>query len=192
MRLPAGAVICLRGYANAGCSDTSGSLPITTGKLVWHSYTSYGDGSSQIFVRDIAAGSTTNISSSWAGASGKTTRDPMNAVWSSDGTYLVFMAENGDQSAWNIWAGKADGTGLTNLTGSTGTTRNEDPKFSSDGTKIYWKQSQAGTYRIMSAPISFSGTPSLGTQTTVKTGSTEDSMPYADSGNSTIYFSAGS
>src|ERR1700758_3588554 len=114
-------------------TDASGSLPITTGKLVWHSYTSYGDGSSQLFIRDFAAGSTTNISSSWACASGCTARDPMNAVFNGDGTYLVFMAENGDQSAWNIWTVKTDGTGLTDLTGSTGTTRNEDPKMSADG-----------------------------------------------------------
>lgn len=193
MTTVAAAAIFWAPHAFATCvnspSDAGGSLPVTTGKLVWHSYTSYGDGSSQLFVRDVAGGTTTNISSGWACASGCTARDPMNAVWNSDGTWLLFMAENGDQSAWNIWVAKADGTSLTNLTGSTGTTRNEDPKFTSDGSTVIWKQKQGTTYRIMSAPISFSGTPSLGTQTTVKSDATENSMPYVDSSFSNIYYS---
>jgi len=172
-------------------SDSGGSLPLTTGKLVWHSYTSYGDGSSQLFVRDIAAGSTTNVSSSWACASGCTVKDPMNAVWSADGNWLLFMGVA--NNAWNLFAVSASGGSPINLTGSTGTTRNEDPKFSADGTKVVWKQGQAGTWRVMQAPWSVTGgTPSLGTTTTLITGSTENSMPFLDSAGTTLYYSAGS
>lgn len=185
------------GQAHATCvsspADQTGALPTDlTGKLLWHSYTSYGDGSSQLFIRDLTAGSTTNISSTWAAASGKTTRDPMNGVWAHDGSWIVFMAENGDQSAWNIWAVKPDGTGLTNLTGSTGTTRNEDPKFSASGSTIVWKQKQGTTFRIMSAPITLGSTASLGTATTIITGTTENSMPFLDSSSTNVYYSPGS
>src|SRR5262249_51822730 len=167
-------------------SDAGGSIPITTGKLVWHSYTSYGDGSSQIFVRDIAGGSTTQISggTGWAGIS-----DPMNAVWNADGTYLAFMAIK--NNAWNIFVVSSSGGTPVNLTNSTGTTRNEDPKFNADGTKIIWKQKQGSTYRIMSAPISFTGTPSIGSTTTMKSDSVENSMPYVDSSLTKVYYAAG-
>lgn len=178
------------GTAHAACvnnpSDATGSLPVTTGKLVWHSYTSYGDGSSQIFVRDIAGGSTTQISggTGWTGIS-----DPMNAVWSADGNWLLFMAIK--NNAWNIFVVPASGGTPTNLTNSTGTTRNEDPKFTSDGTAIIWKQKQSTTYRIQKASISFTGTPSLGTATTLVSGSVENSMPYVDSTLSNVYYAAG-
>lgn len=168
-------------------SDTTSTFPSTlTGKVLWHSYTAYGDGSSQIFVRNIAAGSTTQISggTGWTGIS-----DPMNGVFNNDGTYIVFMAIK--NTAWNIFAVPAGGGTPTNLTNSTGTTRNEDPKLSNDGTKVIWKQKQGTTYRIMSAPISFSGTPALGTTTTMKTGTVENSMPFVDSAFSKLYYSPG-
>lgn len=189
-------LVACGGEAKAACvsspADQTGALPTDlTGKLLWHSYTSYGDGSSQLFIRDLTAGSTTNISSTWAAASGKTTRDPMNGVWAHDGSWIVFMAENGDQSAWNIWAVKPDGTGLTNLTGSTGTTRNEDPKFNSAGTGIIWKQTQGTSYKIMSAPITLGATASLGTITTMNTDTTENSMPYINAAGTKVYYAAG-
>lgn len=182
------------GIAHGTCvsspSDTGGNLPFTTGKLLWHSYTAYGDGSSQLFVRDLAAGSTTQISSAWACASGCTVKDPMNGVFSADGSYIVFMGVA--NNAWNVFAVPTAGGTPTNLTNSTGLTRNEDPKFSADGTKLIWKQTQSTTYRILSAPISLSGTPALGTVTTVITGSTQNSMPFEDSTATNVYYSPGS
>lgn len=183
--------LCIGLQANAACinspSDTGGNLPLTTGKVLWHSYTSYGDGTSQIFVRDIAAGSTTQISggTGWTGIS-----DPMNGVWSADGSYIVFMAIK--NNAWNLFAVPSTGGTPTNLTNSTGTTRNEDPKFSTGGTKIVWKQKQSTTFRVMSAPISLTSTPALGTTTTLITGTTENSMPFVDSAYSNLYYSPGS
>lgn len=165
-------------------SDTTSAFPSTlTGKVLWHSYTAYADGSSQIFIRNIAAGSTTAMSKTGV-------TDPMNGVFNADGTWIVFMGIA--NTAWNIFAQPADNSHAPyNLTNSTGTTRNEDPKFSSDGTKIIWKQKQGTAYRIMSAPITLTGTPSLGTTTTIKSDTIENSMPYVDSGLTKVYYAAG-
>lgn len=174
------------GVAHAACvnnpSDTGGSSPVATGKLTWHSYTAYADGSSAIFYRDLSGGTTSTLSTTGV-------TDPMNGVFSPDGTQILFMGIK--NNAWNLFVGNLSGGTPVNLTNSTGTTRNEDPKLSADGTKVYWKQKQSTTYRLMSAPITWGATPSLGTTTTIKSDTTEKSMPFINTAGDRIYYSPG-
>ncbi|MGU7785407.1 TolB family protein, partial [Burkholderia sp. PU8-34] len=105
-----------------------------TGKLVYHSYVNYGDGTSQLFLYDFSAHTLTQLSKSAWGIT-----DPMNAVFSPDGKWIAFMGIT--NNAWNVFMYQL-GTNNPpiNMTNSTGATRNEDPKFSSDGKTLVFKQ----------------------------------------------------
>jgi Tol biopolymer transport system component len=170
---------------NAG--DAPGNLPLNTGMLVWHSYVSYDDGSSQLWMRNIAAGSTANISASWACAKGCTVRDPMNASFSPNGQWILFMGVS--NNAWNIWVVPTAGGSPTNLTKSRGaSSRNEDPKWSSDGKYIIWKLNSGND---VEAAFTGGASPSIGTVTAITNGKDEKSMPFVDSTFSNIYFADG-
>lgn len=155
-----------------------------TGKLAYHSYISYGDGSSQLWVYDFNDHLLTQISNASWGIT-----DPMNAVWSPDGNWLLFMGIQ--NNAWNIFAWPANNSHIPyNLTQSTGATRNEDPKFSADGRRIVFKQNFANSY---SAPFNVvGGVPSLGILTNLTKNSLEDSMPFLTPNNNNLLFAVGS
>lgn len=169
--------------ANNPATQSNSTFPSAlTGKLVYHSYVSDGDGTSQLWVYDFTAHTLTQVSSGWS------ITDPMNAVWSPDGKWLLFMGIA--NNAWNIFAWPTDGSAAPyNLTHSTGATRNEDPKFSADGTKIIFKQNSANAY---SAPFTVtSGVPSIGSLTNVTNNSAQDSMPFFEPDNSGVVFAEG-
>jgi len=186
------AAVCLNAApAVAGCvsnppNQSDSTFPASlAGKLAFHRYVSYGDGTSQIYLYDFRAHALSQISAASWGIS-----DPMNAVFSRDGAWLLFMGVK--NNAWNIFLyplGSANPP--FNLTNSTGGTRNEDPKFSADGTKIVFKQN--GDVKI--ATLSFSaGVPSLSAPTNL-TGTaptTENSMPFLAPDASAVYFATGS
>ena len=138
--LVAGVALNLGGAAQAACisnppTQSNATFPAAlTGKLVYHSYVKYGDGTSQLFLYDFSARTLTQLSKSAWGIT-----DPMNGVFSPDGKWLAFMGiSNG---AWNVFMLQLGaGTPPVNLTNSTGATRNEDPKFSTDGKTLVFKQ----------------------------------------------------
>src|SRR5690349_2978458 len=152
LRLAAGAfVTTLSMAAHAACvanpptqSDTTFPASLT-GKLAYHSYVNYGDGTSQLFIYDFAARTLTQVSNSTWGI-----QDPMNGVFSPDGKWLAFMGiTNG---AWNVFFWQVGSSALpVNLTNSTGQTRNEDPKFSADGKSLLFKQNGD----VMQATLSY-------------------------------------
>ncbi len=81
----------------------------------------------------------------------------LNPVFSPDGSAVLFTAVANNERDLYYWViGAAT---PTNITAAFPNTRNEDPKFSPDGTKIVWKQ----TFSIEQANLVFngSGTPSL-------------------------------
>jgi len=115
----------------------STTLPALTGKLVYHSYRSYG-AVSKLYLYNFATNQLTWISQSW------NIYDPMNAHFNNDGTKIVFMGEATKGGKWDIYLWTVGSTSApVNLTAGDGC-RDEDPKFSPNGTKICFKQTPAG------------------------------------------------
>ncbi|TDY52317.1 Tol biopolymer transport system component [Paraburkholderia rhizosphaerae] len=170
---------------NSPADQSSSTLPSTlTGKLAYHSYVSYGDGTSQLFIYDFTARTLTQVSkSSWG------IKDPMNAVFSPDGKWIAFMGVT--NNAWNVFIWQVGSTSAPiNMTNSTGQTRNEDPKFSSDGSKLFFKQNGD----VMEATLSFtSGGPQFTSVVDVTNTAPgiESSMPFPSPDSSAVYFATG-
>ncbi len=191
-RLAAGAALAALGAsALANCvvnppTQSNASFPANlTGKLAYHSYVSYGDGTSQIFIYDFAARTLTQVSNSNWGI-----QDPMNAVFSPDGKWLAFMGIT--NNAWNVFLWQVGSSSLpVNMTNSTGQTRNEDPKFSADGKSLFFKQSGD----VMQATLSYTSTGPVFTSVVDITNTApaiENSMPFATPDASAVYFATGS
>lgn len=180
----------LGGAAQAACisnppTQSNATFPAAlTGKLVYHSYVKYGDGTSQLFLYDFSARTLTQLSKSAWGIT-----DPMNGVFSPDGKWLAFMGiSNG---AWNVFMLQLGaGTPPVNLTNSTGATRNEDPKFSTDGKTLVFKQNgdvKQATLSYTSAGPVFTSVVSL---TNAPSGA-EYSMPFLAPDASAVYYATG-
>lgn len=187
----AGLILAVCGAeAHAACvsnppSQSNASFPSTlTGKLVYHSYVSYGDGTSQIFIYDFSAHTLTQVTKSAWGI-----KDPMNAVFSPDGKWLAFMGMT--NGAWNLFMWQiGSNSAPVNLTNSTGQTRNEDPKFSPDGKSLFFKQNGD----VMQATLSFTSAGPVTTSVvnvTQQAPSVESSMPYPSPDGSTVYYATG-
>lgn len=134
------------------------NLPNIAGRIVYHSYISYGDGTSQLFIFDFQTRTVENISASWTNVI-----DPMNAVWTADGQALVFMGRSTEQGHvneyfhWDIFMYEigAEGNPI-NLTNDP-YSRNEDPKmYPGSNTKFVYKSTCGIDYvyriRTMSIP----------------------------------------
>lgn len=172
--------------AHAACTanlalQPASSLPALGGRLVYHSYMEYGDGSSNLYLHDFKSKSTRQLNQP-----GWNIEDPMNAHFSPDGRYLTFMGrQNG---AWHVFAWAIGGTQApSNLTAAIGG-RNEDPKFSFDGRQVVLKHE--GDIRL--ATLVFNGDGSVGVSAwKAVTGdgwSTEESMPFlTPSGKYVVY-----
>ncbi|EPS7032801.1 TolB family protein [Pseudomonas aeruginosa] len=172
--------------AHAACTanlalQPASSLPALGGRLVYHSYMEYGDGSSNLYLHDFKSKSTRQLNQP-----GWNIEDPMNAHFSPDGRYLTFMGrQNG---AWHVFAWAIGGTQApSNLTATIGG-RNEDPKFSFDGRQVVLKHE--GDIRL--ATLVFNGDGSVGVSAwkavTSDGWSTEESMPFlTPSGKYVVY-----
>lgn len=177
------------GESKAACvknppNQSNASFPAgLTGKLVYHSYASYGDGTSQIFIYDFATHTLKQISNASWGIT-----DPMNASFSPDGKWLVFMGIK--DNAWNVFMWATDGSHAPyNLTNSTGATRNEDPKFSANGTSVIFKQNSAN---VMEGTLSFpSGIPQFTSVIALTKNKTQNSMPYMTPDGAKLLISQG-
>ncbi len=94
--------------AHAACTanlalQPASSLPALGGRLAYHSYMEYGDGSSNLYLHDFKSKSTRQLNQP-----GWNIEDPMNAHFSPDGRYLTFMGrQNG---AWHVFAWAIGGT----------------------------------------------------------------------------------
>lgn len=155
-----------------------------TGKLAYHSYVSYGDGTSQIFIYDFAARTLTQVSKPTWGI-----QDPMNAVFSPDGKWLAFMGIK--NNAWNLFFWQIGTSNMPiNLTNSSGQTRNEDPKFSADGKSLYFKQNGD----VMQAALSYTSSGPVFTSVvnlTRTAPSQENSMPFATPDGTAVFYTTG-
>ncbi len=166
-------------------NQSNASFPSSlTGKLVYHSYVSYGDGTSQLFIYDFTAHTLTQVSNASWGIT-----DPMNASFSPDGKWLLFMGVQ--NNAWNVFMWPTNGSHIPyNLTNSTGATRNEDPKFSPDGSSVIFKQNSAND---MQGTLSYpGGIPQFTSVIDITNNKTQDSMPFMTPDGTKLLFSEGS
>ncbi|MFZ4463346.1 MAG: TolB family protein [Bacteroidales bacterium] len=115
--------------------DTIGSKPPTIlGKLVYHTYSCYSCNDSKLYYLDFATKELVCLSTNWE------IDNPMNVHFSPDGKNIVFMGTSSGTANWDVFLYKT-GSSLSpvNLTvESVG--RDEDPKFSPDGSKIVFKR----------------------------------------------------
>jgi Tol biopolymer transport system component len=137
-------LILLSCSVNGGCSSSSNddnggksenTLPTIKGKLIYHNYSSYDAGDSQIWLFDFSSKTLSNISKNWT-----VVTNAMNAHFSPDGKQIVFMGIGKATGTWDVFLyDLIKGGEPTNLT-STGSTRDEDPQYAPDGTRIIFKQ----------------------------------------------------
>lgn len=138
-------ILLLASLALLACSsdpdiDPGGQKPPITeapalkGLMIYHSYTSYDRGDSQMFLYDFTSGVLKRISDNWE------ISNAMNAHFSPDGQSFVFMGVGAATNTWDIFLCRLDNLDApVNLT-ATGFTRDEDPKFSPDGKRIAFKR----------------------------------------------------
>ncbi len=136
------AITCLLGLlacadiAMAECTANLALQPASTfpslpGRLLYHSYVEYGNGSS-LYLYDFPTNRVTQLDKpQW------NLTDPMNAQFSPDGKNIVFMARRGTK--WNVFSWTLGTAELpVNLTESL-SGRSEDPRFSPDGKRMVMK-----------------------------------------------------
>ncbi|MEN8157175.1 MAG: T9SS type A sorting domain-containing protein [Bacteroidota bacterium] len=113
----------------------AGTIPVSTGFMVYHSYSDYGAWDSRMFLLNLENGDLDEISKSW------NIDHAMNGHISPDGTKLVFMGDDqGEPRDWDIYLWEIGSVqSPVNLTNGYNK-RDEDPKFSPDGTRIVFKQ----------------------------------------------------
>ena len=164
-------------------SESALSLAASTmslsGRVIYHSYVSYGDGTSQLFILNLATGGLTNISGGWSNL-----KDAMNAHWSPDGTKIVFMArpkKGGKVSSWfDIFLYTLGQAGNPVDLTNTPSLHDEDPKFSPDGTKI--------VYKVRPSTINEMDLSGRILNTIISTPGPERSMPYYTADAGAVWF----
>ena len=115
--------------------NSSSEANIPEGWLLWNSYTSYEAGDGSLYIRDLK-GNISEITGDFSHA--------MNGDFGCSPSEIVFMAIDKAADEWDIYNYNAVSGTVTNLTENSGY-RNEDPKYSPDGSKIvfkrgYWSQ----------------------------------------------------
>ncbi|MDR2206798.1 MAG: hypothetical protein LBE36_11670 [Flavobacteriaceae bacterium] len=119
---------------NKNIEELPATLPVLTGKMVYHHYTSYDALDSEMYLYDFASNQQTWLSENW------NIKHPMNAHFSPDGTQITFMGINEPTDSWSIYLYEFGSLQPIRL--SVGNARDEDPKFSPDGTKIVFKRNE--------------------------------------------------
>jgi Tol biopolymer transport system component len=165
-------------------SEFYGSL---RGRLIYHSYTSYGDGSSNLFLKDFRLNTLTQLNQAFWNI-----EDPLNAHFSPNGRYITFMGKQNYR--WNIFIWKV-GSILAPVNLSKHTQerdgRSEDPKFSSDGNYIVYKKNND----IAMIHLNFTNPQVPGRDAFWKITNngyiTEESMPYLSSDGKSVFYSQG-
>ena len=167
--------------ANRWGLAASVSTASLTGRIAYHSYVSYNDGTSQLFILDLVTGALTNISSRWTNL-----KDPMNAHWSPDGLKLVFMARpkkaGNKYSAWfDVFLYTVGQSGNPVDLTKTPSLHDEDPKFSPDGSKI--------VYKVRPSTLKEMDLNGNVLNTIVSSSGPQRSMPYYTADANTIWYS---
>jgi len=164
-------------WTQAFTVTNSTSIPITSGRMVFHRYSSYDVWDSKLYEYNFFTHTLTEISSNWTDID-----HPMNAHYSPDGSMITFMGVPKGchtYSCWDIYLWDFSANHPINLTNCNGVP-DEDPKFSPDGLHIVFKQN--GDIKIMN----LSGVIE---KTVTNDGYTiEESMPYFTNDGKKIIF----
>lgn len=119
----------------APADSTGVTQPALSGRLLFHSYSCYSCNDSKLYLYDFAARTLSVLSNGWA------ISNTMNAHFSPGGKSIVFMGTPQASDNWDVFIWRiGSATQPVNLTSKFGTSRDEDPKFSTDGSKIIFKQ----------------------------------------------------
>lgn len=148
-----------------------------TGKLFYHRYGEYGDWASKLFELDLATGRRVRIDKDWVSA-----KSPLNAHPNPAGTAITFMgtATGLEENEWDVFVSQWDGSAWSdpiNLTGPNDK-RDEDPKFSPNGTTITYKENG------VLATVEIDGS----NKQLLTTGKPESSMPFFTSDGLRLIF----
>lgn len=137
-----GGVYLFTFYRNmdSGCWDITidqfdTQQPELTGKMMFHRYTDYDAMDSELFLYDFGNNSLSQIGTSWT-----VVTNPMNAIFSPDGLSIVFMGLGTTTQSWDIFQYNFNNGGNPQNLTSSGSYRDEDPRYSPDGSKIYFKR----------------------------------------------------
>ena len=167
----------------ASCQGTSEPLdgeeatakPVLDALLLYHSYTSYESYDSELKLYDFKSNTLRTISADW------NVRHPMNGHFSPDGRLITFMGI-GENGSWDIFLYTLNSNEQPRNLTAYSSGREEDPKFSFDGSKIVFKQDgQLAEYLLASATI----------RKVTSTPGTEYSMPYYSTDGKEIVCSVG-
>lgn len=157
------------------------------GRLIYHSYLSFGDGTSNLFLKDFRSNTLIQLNKKFWNI-----EDPVNANFSPNGRYITFMGKK--NARWNIFIWKI-GSMLApvNLSNNTQNKdgRSEDPKFSSNGRYIVYKNNN--DIELIHLKFTNPEVPSIDGfwKITNNTYSAEESMPFLSSDGKSVYYSQG-
>lgn len=163
------------------------NIPNISGKLVYHSYSSYEAKDSKLYLFDFDNNKNICLSDKF-----NNVFNAMNAHFNNDGTEIVFMGmEKGEsEEKWDIYTYNLNSGNLENLT-KENDFKNEDPKFSPDGKRIvfkqgYWdKNEDEMIYDLKELNLKTKKVKSITKDIQ------EDSMPYYSSDGKSIYYARG-
>ena len=163
----------------AAVSTSADTMPMT-GRLLYHSYSTYTALDSKIYLHNFADGTITEINSDEF-------VNPMNADFGSHSYDITFMAIDTAHDEWDIYRYNLINNKIENLTYASGF-RNEDPKFSPDGNKIvfkrgYWNNSVNNFLYNLAEINLLTGDINMLTDDLP-----EDSMPCYSADGETIYY----
>ena len=169
---------------SSGLVVTGGNpFPITTGFMLYHSYSDYQIFDGRLYLYNFADSSKTDLKAAY----GWNINHAINGHFSQDGTKVVFMGVNSGSTDWDIYLWEFGSSthpdNLTNIRGN----RDEDPKFSPSGNKIVYKQSLGGiVYDIVEMDLAGN---IIDTITSVD--SVQESMPYYSSDGQRVLYAVG-
>lgn len=160
-------------------------MPSMSGKMVYHSYTSYESKDSKLYLYDFDSQEKVCLSDKF-----KNVYNAMNANFNNNGTEITFMGMNKDKGyeKWDVYTYNLKTEVLRNLT-ENNDLRNEDPKYSPDGKKIVFKQGHWDhkkdkmIYDLMEIDLE------NGTEGNITKDSEEDSMPYYSEDGQYVFYS---
>ena len=115
--------------------DSDTERPALTGKMLYHSYTSYETLDSKMYLYDFGTNDLQEISSNWTNV-----RAPMNGHFSEDGKTITFMGIGTATESWDIFIYELGSVKQPENLTPKGNYRDEDPKFSFDGKRICFKR----------------------------------------------------
>lgn len=180
-------IVVLGLFATSAKGKGDYNIPKISGKLVYHSYSSYEEKDSKLYLFNFDNNENICLSDKFDNI-----YNAMNANFSKDGSKIVFMGmeKDRDEDKWDIYTYNLQSGCLENLT-ENNDLRNEDPKFSPDGEKVIFKQGHWDededdmVYDLKELDLKSKKVKSITKDLD------EDSMPFYSEDGKTIYYARG-